>query len=217
MRKNLLFTLLLGATAFTAMAQPSSSSFPVRKACREVMPHILYILGADQVTATNQTYIFQKHLGGFDTIRINSDSMPASLVASSRQWSLKFRFKEERIYIRNENTPTWMPLNENGYLFKEFNKDHLRETTTDRFLLEAVACCFLYQTGITDARQGEREPGSLNGIAYNYLPTMGIENMKLAEQMSKTFCPPENNNFTGEGAEIVPFGGINICYRKSRR
>jgi hypothetical protein len=181
------------------------------------MPHILYILGADEVAATGQTYIFRKHLGGADTIRILADSMPAGLVAYSSQWALRFNLKLEKIYMRNQGTQNWMPLNANGYLFKELNKDHLREATADRFLLEAVACCFLYQTGITEAKQGEREPGSLSAVAYTYLPMMGMENMRLAEELSKTFCPPDNKGLAGEGAEIVPFGGINICYRKSRR
>lgn len=213
---SLLLFPLLGSQSVWAQAQPTSS-FPVRKACRELVPQVLYILGADQVTANGNLYVFQKHLDGADSLRISADSMPNVFLVQNRFWTLKYDLKAGRVLLINRMSNGITHLNSSTYLFHKFELDHLRDPTSERFLLEAVSVAFLYQTNTTESRQGERMPGSLMAVAFVFLPRLSAESFRLTQEFDKAFCPSDDEVYEGAAAEVIPFGGINICFRKGRR
>lgn len=210
--KQCLILLALLAVKSSAYAQFSS-----KRIVHSVVPHILMAIGVSQAQMGNDRCVFFSTRFGNDTILIEKDSLPNKMILRQGGRSAKVQIKEKLVFIKS-GAGRWNQLNTGGFFFKKLELDSLTHPTLDRFFVQAIATCFLNESGITSIKQETvSTQGKLIGVAYSNIPTnMSLEEIRANGAAMTQFCP-EDESYYGVEGEIPPYGSLEICYRRSRR
>jgi len=190
----------------------------IRKSVNQTVPHFLNVLGSAKVRRVGRSYVFLNYRTATDTVHLVNKFLPDSILTSTTGgFGLKVDCKTHRVYSRRSPHQGWKWMNSDTIYLREISLDSITPKGYERFLLLGTIALFMDKAKIEEIEAVAKTTGRLNKVAYIHFPSRGNSYIDAMGAVTNRFCPEDDDAYEGVSNEVVPYGGIMVCYKKSRR